>query len=280
VTFPIPTKLLERICCDSSSPVAIAMCPDFELGSWRCKRLADHIFDWLPDVALRPREREALLYEPYKQLAQSCRRFFDVTNAEKRGEIGEVLIHAICRQEFGTIPFMVRLFYKMRTNDSVTSIDVAHLCFNEHSGDVELWLGEAKLYDDLDQARYRALQSIRALWDPDFLQEMKALVGPKVEPSVAHAEALTWLFADETSLDQLINRIVIPICIACDHPTTLNATERTDEYIAAISDELAKLRKYFLECVPVDVRFVCIFVPLNNKENLEQAVNDKVQSFL
>jgi hypothetical protein len=276
----LPTPLLERIAEITVSPVAIALCPDFQGGDWRWKRLADHVMDWLPDVAFRPKEKQALLYEPRKQLALACRRFFDVEDPEKRGEIGEVLLHLACRQEFGTTPFVARLFYKMRTNDSVTSIDMAHLLYDEQADELELWLGEAKLYDSLDRAKARAIQSVSALWDAEFLAEMKALIGPKVEASAEYAEKLNWLFADETSLDHLVDRIVIPICLAADYPPTKAATRRTPEYIEIVEAELAALRKYVADRVPQSVQVVCIFVPMDSKESLETEVNKQVQSYL
>jgi hypothetical protein len=161
--FPLPAKLLQRIVDLPGNHRTIALCPDFEIGSWRYKMLAEHVFDWLPDVALRPKERMALLYEPNKTLARSCRRLFDTEDPSKRGEIGEVLLHAVCRQEFGTTPFVARLFYKMRSNDSVTSIDVVHVFHNEEDKKLELWLGEAKLYDNVQSARYQAYNSIKPL---------------------------------------------------------------------------------------------------------------------
>lgn len=279
-SIPIPTRLLQRICGSDSDPVAIALCPDFERGNWRYKRLADHVFDWLPDVALRPKERLAMLHEPHKTLAQSCRRLFDTGEPDKRGEVGEILLHAVCRQEFNTTPIVARLFYKMRTNDSVTSVDVVHILHNEHSDELELWLGEAKLYSDLNDARYKALKSIEPLWSDDFLQEMKALVGPKIEATESYAEALTWLFADETSLDRIVERLVIPICIACDYPATFRTNSRTESYISEINRELISLQSYFRSRIPINVKVVCIFVPMDDKEKVEQAVNNKVQAFL
>src|SRR5262245_13918450 len=107
--IPIPTSLLQRVVELGGTPSCIALCPDFEVGSWRYKALAEHLFDWLPDVALRPAERQALLHESNKTLARSCRRLFDTDDPSKRGEVGEILLHAVCRQEFGTAPFVARL---------------------------------------------------------------------------------------------------------------------------------------------------------------------------
>ena len=277
--FPIPTPLLKRICTSPGAPIAIAVCPDFQWEQWRCKKLADHIFDWLPDVAFRPAEREALLFEPHKQIAQACKRFFK-PDAEKRGEIGEVLLHAMCRQEFGTISFVARLFYKMRTNDSITSVDVAHLLYDSGTQDIELWLGEAKLYDDLDQAKYRAIKSVEALWTEEFLTEMKALIGPKVESTAPYHDKLEWLFADETSLDHIVDRLVIPFCLAVDFDPTKEATARTTEYVEEVCKTLMQLRDYLRHRVPAKIKIVCIFIPLDCKSTLEAAVAAKVQSFL
>jgi hypothetical protein len=52
------------------------------------------------------------------------------------------------------------------------------------------------------------------------------------------------------------------------------------EYIAAVSSELEAAKKYMEERVPVEVDFVVIFVPLDCKEKLETAVNERVQSYL
>lgn len=276
----LPSKLLQRVVDLAGGSPAIALCPDFESGRWRYNHLAAHLFDWLPDVALRPKERETLLHEPHKLLARSCKRLFDTDDPSARGEVGEIILHAACRQEFGTTSFVARLFYKMRTNDSVTSVDVVHAVYNDTQQKLELWLGEAKLYENVRQARYKAFSSVEALWDPNFLAEMKALIGPKIEPGNPHEEELSWLFEDETSLDNIVSRIVIPICIAADFDPTKRAKNRTKEYLKEIEAELESMRSYFISKIPAGVSFVIIFVPLDCKYKLETAINKKVQAFL
>lgn len=278
-SFPLPAKLLQRIVDLPGDRHSIVLCPDFELGSWRYKQLAEHLFDWLPDVALRPKEREAFLFEPNKTLARSCRRLFDTADPSKRGEVGEILLHAACRQEYGTAPFVARLFYKMRSNDSVTSVDVVHVLMNEENK-LELWLGEAKLYDDVQAARYKALASVEPLWDSEFLTEMKALIGPKIDEQAPFEKELSWLFEEETSLDQIISRIVVPICIAADFDDTKSSSNRSEEYITSVAAELKSAKAYLEERIPAEVSFVVIFIPLDCKTKLENAINDRVQSYL
>ena len=195
--FKMPKPLLERVIELDSGPTAVALCPDFELGEWRHKAVIEHLFDWLPEAALTPSERELLRDEPNKLLARAAIRVFKNTDPEKRGEVGEILLHAICRQEFGTLPLIPRLFYKMRSNDSVTSVDVVHLTVDQESDKIELWMGEAKLFDDVKRAMYSAHESLKAFWDPEFLSEAKALIGPKIDANAPYAEALSWLFEEE-----------------------------------------------------------------------------------
>ncbi|MBE7243385.1 MAG: DUF1837 domain-containing protein [Actinomycetospora chiangmaiensis] len=280
ISVPIPTRFLQRICTATDAPIAVALCPDFEDGAWRFKRLADHVFDWLPDVALRPRERQAMLHEPHRTLAHSCRRLFDLDEVDKRGEIGEILLHAICRQEFSTTPLVARLFYKMRSNDSVTSVDVVHLLHDDEKSTFELWMGEAKLYSSVEAAKRKALKSIQQIWSIDFLSELKALIGPKIESDERHAQKLDWLFSDTTSLDKIVERLVIPICIACDFIPTSLYRERDKNYIAEVENTLIAIQQYFLERTPKHVKIVCIFLPMDSKKKLETAVNKKVKSFL
>ena len=279
IIFKCPKPLLDRVVELEGNPIGIALCANFENSQWRHKALVEHLFDWLPETALRPEERLALRDEPNKLLARAAMRVFKQKDPSKRGELGEVLLHAACRQEFGTLPVIPRLFYKMRSNDQVTGVDVVHLTYDQETDKLDLWLGEAKLYDDLSQAKYSALNSVKALWDAVNLSEMKALVGPKIEPTAPYAEKLNWLFEEETSLDEIVDRIVIPICLAVDFDLTKQANKRTKQYLSAVRRTLNEIRKYYKARIPKDVRFVCVFVPLDNKKSLEKRMVKKLESY-
>lgn len=279
IIFKCPKPLLERVVGFEGDPIGIALCPNFENSQWRHKALVEHLFDWLPETALRPQERLALRDEPNKLLARAAIRVFKNTDPSKRGELGEILLHAACRQEFGTLPVIPRLYYKMRANDQVTGVDVVHLTYEAETDHLDLWLGEAKLYDDLSQAKYKALQSVKALWDAVNLAEMKALVGSKIDGSDPYAEKLNWLFEEETTLDEIVDRIVIPICLAVDFDPTKKASKRTEAYLGEVKTALSDIRNYYIERIPKGIRFVCVFIPLDNKAFLEGRMVKKLESY-
>ena len=109
---------------------------------------------------------------------------------------------------------------------------------------------------------------------------MKALIGPKIDEQAPHDQELAWLFEEETSLDQIVSRLVIPICIAADFPYTAETTERTEEYLATVQAELEATKAYLQERIPTRISFVVIFVPMDSKSKLEKAINEHVKAYL
>lgn len=79
------------------------------------------------------------------------------------------------------LPVVPRLFYKMRANDQVTGVDLVHLTYDEGTDDLDLWLGEAKLYDDLNQAKYRALSLNAFLGSTGRYAKQVYLLGPSID---------------------------------------------------------------------------------------------------
>jgi hypothetical protein len=72
-------------------------------------------------------------------------------NFEGRGEFGEIMLHAVIRQEFDTHPAISKIFFKDRANDYVKGFDCVHVSTNDQGG-LDLWLGEAKFYVRRGQA--------------------------------------------------------------------------------------------------------------------------------
>lgn len=74
---------------------------DFERGAWRAEALARHIVEWVLDYSLRRHERGHL--SPGRVI-EITKRAMKTTfgNGGDRGVPGEVLLHAICRQFFGS----------------------------------------------------------------------------------------------------------------------------------------------------------------------------------
>ena len=173
---PLPTPFLAvRVHDLDLDPSLTAVCAGFEQGQWRAAGLARHLIDWVPDFALRRSERRNLNSGiAQEQIRRAMRMVFGDGSIAGRGEPGELLLHIVCRQVFGSETIVNKVFFKTAGSDVVKGYDGVHLV---HAPDgLELWLGEAKFYVDRDDALRAAISSVRDHLQTDYLRGEFALI--------------------------------------------------------------------------------------------------------
>jgi uncharacterized protein DUF1837 len=198
--------LVSRFSDIEQNPKLNCVCPGFELKKWRVERLAAHLLDWLPDFAVRhddlPEQIENIT--DYRKLIEiAARRVYEIEKSENRGEIGELLLHIVCRQFSGTFPTVSKVYYKSSSNDFVKGFDLVHTRYDQETDELELWLGEAKFWASGSNAVIDAIKSIRKHLDAGFLTSEKILLGGKVSHDTPGYEELEWLFDRDTPLDEI-----------------------------------------------------------------------------
>ena len=81
---------------------------------WRKEQLVDYLFEYLPEFALTYSEFENLTGENVvSKMRQVVMSIYQSENFKSRGEFGELLLHAIIRETYNTIPATVRYITKM-----------------------------------------------------------------------------------------------------------------------------------------------------------------------
>ncbi len=189
-----PNRFLERLYFNESGNPALSICcAGFELNAWRCVPFAEHLVEWLPEYALPEEELAVTHGNMYVKLKQAAVRVYTSEKYKKRGEAGEITLHAICRDYFDTLPISLRVFYKSSSNDVVKAFDMVHARFPA-VGPFELWLGESKLYVDSKDAISEALKSVTNHLEQGFLKEQKLLLGPQIPRTTPHYDELVKLF--------------------------------------------------------------------------------------
>lgn len=248
-------------------PSLRTMCPGFELKKWRAKRLARHLVDWLPDFALRIDEfsAELSISQVNQMMEDAAKRMYSNTDPSNRGEVGELLLHVCCRQVENTFPAVSKLFYKTATNDVVKGFDLVHTKLSSDEK-LEIWLGEAKIWQNGPAAVKDAIASIKKHLDAGFLTSEKTLVGPKISQQTPGYDKLQWIFNANTSLDEIFDRLVVPVMIAYDSDSTANWKNK-DDYKMEIASEVAGLHAAFM-ATNLEVKLVCFYVPMDNKNLL------------
>nr|WP_280514607.1 DUF1837 domain-containing protein [Rhizobium anhuiense] len=246
-------------------------------GQGHCEALAEHLIAWMSDYALKEDELDVNHANSYVKLKQAAVRVYTSDNYKRRGEIGEILLHAICRDFFGTIPIAPRVFYLTSSNDVVKSFDMAHVRYLGE-GKFELWLGEAKFYESGSEAVAAAIESVETHIEQGFLRNEKLIMGPQISKDINHHTEIRELFASETSIDDLISAAVFPICIACDSPAAAKHKILDNAYVDNLKPELKTLAdKLERSGLQHKIRILLIYVPLGSKTGLAEAFERKLK---
>jgi len=249
----------------------------FVLQEWRCNALADHIMDWLADYALVEDELKVSHTNMYVRLREAAARIYTGDKYKRRGELGEVVLRAICRDFFETIPLAPRVFYLTASNDVVKSFDMAHVRYLD-GGAFELWLGEAKFFQDAGDAVTSAIESVNAHIDAGFLKNEKLLLGPQISKNIPNYDGIRALFSPNAPIDRLFQTAVFPILIASDSKAVANGKSHDTTYIASAHAELAKLEtKLNTSGLREKIRILLIYLPVKSKDDLAAAFDKRLK---
>ncbi|MBA5800730.1 MULTISPECIES: HamA C-terminal domain-containing protein [Rhizobium] len=272
-----PNRLLKHVLNISIPFDNNSFCAGFELSAWRCEALAENLIAWISDYALKEDELDVNHANSYVKLKQAAVRVYTSDNYQRRGEVGEILLHAICRDFFGTIPIAPRVFYLSSSNDVVKSFDMAHVRYLG-DGKFELWLGEAKFYETRSDAVAAAIESVNTHIEQGFLRNEKLIIGPQISKDIDYHAEIRELFASETSIDDLISAAVFPICVACDSPAAVKHKVIDKAYIDDLKPELKALAdKLEKSGLHHKIRILLIYVPLGSKAGLAETFDRKLK---
>lgn len=254
-----------------------AYCAGFELQAWRCDEFAWHLASWLPDYALVESELRAGPGDWLLRLREAAARVYTSKKFRNRGEVGEIALHAICREFFGTTPIAPRVFYKTASNDVVKAFDLVHARIAQ-TGPIEVWLGESKIYRRGQIAIKSAVTSIGSHIKRGFLSNEKLLIGPTVPKDTPRYEEIRALFKQQTSLDELMKHAVFPVAILSDSSGAIAAQKQDEAYLAAAKAELNTLAAYIqANGLNAALRIVLIYVPLATKLDLLKAFDKRLK---
>jgi hypothetical protein len=259
-------------------PPLLAVTVDYEAGSWRADALAGHVLEWVLDFAMLKRERDAL---SAGRAIAAARRAVRIAfgNGNDRGVPGEIMLHAVCRQFFGSDTIINKVWFKTSDNDTYKGFDAVH-CVHTNN-ELELWLGEAKFYKNLPAAIRSALSDLEDHTARDYLRAELAIVAEKIDDTHPHASELRTLMHPNTSLDAVFKRIVIPVLIAYDSKATQDHQSVCDEYREALEAEVRRAWIRFKSGIdtnlPVAVRL--FLVPMATKKDFQQALKSELEAW-
>jgi len=272
-----PDKFFEIVFHDvQRKPGLTGGAAGYEQGERRNEELAEYLFEWLTEFALPyAKLRELNSASARKMMRIAATKVYTTDKHQKRGEFGELLLHAILREVFDSQPAISKIYFKAATNETVKGFDTVHVVKN--GDELELWLGEAKFYKCHKKAIRSVVQELKIHTNRKWLREEFILIDSKIDPDWQHAQELRALISERQSLDATFNRICIPVLITYESACVKNHTEFNEDFKNALKIELEAVYRQFANNELPQLRVHLFLIPLDEKETLTKILQNKLE---
>lgn len=256
------------------------LCVGYEQGQWRYSAFANYIMEWLPEFCLNSKERDELSHESaVRCLRKAANLVYQTDKYAKRGEFGELFLHAAIRCIFNSLPAISKLYYESSVNNTVKGFDCVHIVGPLDK--LELWLGEVKFYKSASDAIRDVIAEIDEHLEANFLRKEFILIGNKLDEQDDYTAVVQRLISDRTSLDTIFNRVCIPVLLTYESRAVELHTAVTEEYIREFCVEIGHyfdtFRKKSNNLPPVRIHL--FLLPLEDKEKLIAALHTKLKAW-
>jgi hypothetical protein len=279
VTYNKPSSVLSVITQEIHDEVSLlAVCAGHEDKTWRHNALSEDLIRWAADWILTHEELASFNSgNGFDLLSKALVRVYTSPRYEGRGEVGELLLHIILRKFLNSERAISRIYFKDAPNMTVNGFDAVHIVAAEPAEgteeELELWLGESKFYVNSYDAVSAVLKELQDHLSTGYLRTEFAAIADKIPTTWRHAGAVRSLLAREVSLDDVFERVVVPVFITFDSDILTKHQTSSGAYQAEMADHMKTEWEGFrrrlgnLE-LPREVRVHLILLPMATKKKL------------
>jgi len=262
---------------DDTFPDLHGVCAGFESRQWRKEQLVNYLFEYLPEFALTYSELGNLTSENMvAKMRQVAASIYQSEKFKNRGEFGELLLHAIIREMYDTIPAISKIYYKDGPNETVKGFDAVHVIVTDKA--LELWLGEVKFYNNISNAISDVIEELNQHIKTRYVRNEFIAITNKIDTKWPHANILKTLLHPNTSLDDVFSNTCIPVLLTYDSTILAKYDNKCDEYIQEISEEFHRFHKNFSDKLGEFPLTIHLFLfPLNTKAELINSLESKLK---
>lgn len=244
---------------------------DYESGDWNYRQFVSWINEHIMSFALSPKELVDLgdrnVAEKMERAASNV--YGRKNKVERRGEIGELILHGLVRDVFGTKPLISKLYFKTAPGETVKGADCVHIV--EVDEEIEsLWLGEAKFYRDGNAGVEAAVASVKDMLTRFKDRQEFVVIRNHLDGSDPIMQKAEQLLSDAVSLDKIRAKITIPILVTYESEVTQRHTADSDTFRRELRAELMPfISKYIEDTADIEEVELHIFLmPLKSKADL------------
>lgn len=273
---------------------SLCMVNDFEDGKWNLEAFHDFIWDNIAQTALNKEEREALGGRPSTLLKLAAKNLRITDKDVSGGEIAEILLYSIMKHHYNALPVVPKIYYKQNANDFAKGADSVHIVIEDEEN-FSFWLGEAKFYNKLENARLNTVvESVHdTLMSDKIKKENSIILGIKdlneLEIPEILLDKIKCLLDKDTSLDKLKPHLHVPILLLHECEITSKAKLKNKQYLDSIKEQYAdRATSYFKKQIEKcqydifmysDICFHLMLIPVPNKEEIVNMFVNRAKAF-
>jgi len=268
----------------------------FEDGQWMKKAFYKFIFDNIVETALSSDERDKCVNGEYSKLTEAVKhlRLTDNSNDIGKGsEIAEIVLYGIMKHYFHALSAIPKIFYKQNDNDNAKGADSVHIVLTD-DGDFQLWLGEAKFYNNLEDSRFSVpIGSVQQMLQTPIIKKETGILTnlnelDKQIKDVNLVKKIKEALNPNQSIDLIKPKIHVPILLLYQCDITASTTEFTDDYKQKIIDyhkerAIVYFKKQISSLAGIynydKINFHLILFPIPNKEEIVSWFVDRAKIF-
>lgn len=275
MTLPFESNLVLDQCISDARLRAYSV--GFEQNEFRLQPLVDVIADVIPEFALGYHDGSTIpLAHLRKKLKEAAKRVYTTDNYKKRGEFGELILHLLLRDYFGSTPLISKIYFKDADNKTVHGFDGVHVVMNEQ--EKSLWIGESKLYSDGKAGVKELAADVARHLERDYLRREFSLISTKLPSSYPDIEHWRNLLHEHQRLDKVLDSITIPVVCTYTSPIFTKHNDNTKEYLGAFLAECKSLNDVFLtKHVRTDVNVILLLLPVPDKQELVSKLDERLK---
>lgn len=243
----------------------LGLCANYEAGRWRANEFAELLFDYLPEFALEYSELTQFnAGTGRRQLRKAALLMYASDKYKSRGEFGELLLHAVCREIYRSEPAISKIFFKGAVNETVHGFDSVHVVADGDA--LELLLGEVKFYTDISSAMSAVAGELNEHLEADWLRSECMLITNRLDPAWPHSARLREMISERQTLDRVFRSIRVPVLLTYESTCVAGHSCEDSPYPENFVAELRAIRERFCgRDLPAHVIVDLILVPLLHK---------------
>lgn len=243
---------------------------DYESGKWFYDQLIQWMKKHIPGYALSPKELKNIRPEQIIELTERATKLIygRAAKVDRRGEIGEIILHGLICEIYKTSPLISKVFHKSARSDTVKGFDCVHVII-ENDEIESLWLGEAKFYTEISGAITEAIASIKDITEAVRLRDEFMLISNDIDADDAVGQKALKLLDKGTSLDDITKKICIPVLLTYESEAVGNHSSISDDFQSELDAEVTKhLTKFNELAVDIEIDIHVFIFSVGQKQEI------------